>query len=103
MGPFKTKYAVVQNNWMVVNPGKKISIHDLTGIIASAYPVSFFMKNISAQFQNTGVWPFSRYAVSDENFQVASVVCGGSNEPSVLTAWFVGLTSSSLAALWERK
>lgn len=103
MGPFKTKYAVVQNNWMVVNPGKKISIHDLTSIIASAYPVSFLMKNISARFQNTGVWPFSRYAVSDENFQVASVVCGGSNEPSVLTAWFVGLTSSSLAALWERK
>jgi hypothetical protein len=28
------------------------------------------MKNISAGFQNSGVWPFSRNAFIDENFKV---------------------------------
>lgn len=76
MGPFKTKYAVAQNDWMMVNTEekKKISIHDLTSVIASAYPVSFLMKNISVGFQNFGVWQFSRNAFSDENFKVVGVM-----------------------------
>jgi len=45
-------------------------------------------------FQNSGMWPFSRNAFSDEDFKVASAVCGRSNEPSVLTAQSRGLTSS---------
>jgi hypothetical protein len=69
------KYAVAQNDWMMVNTGgkKKISIHDLTSIIATAYPISFLMKNISVGFQNSGVWQFSRNAFSDENFKVVGV------------------------------
>jgi hypothetical protein len=39
------------------------------------------MKIISAGFQNSGIWPFSRNAFSDENFKVASVACGGSVDP----------------------
>jgi hypothetical protein len=33
---------------------------------------------------------------SGEDFKAASVVCGGNNEPSVLTARSVGLTTPSL-------
>jgi hypothetical protein len=33
-----------------------------------------------AGFENSGNWPFARNAFSDEDFKVASIVCGGSNE-----------------------
>jgi hypothetical protein len=55
MGPFKSKYAVSQNDWMVGNPGRTITIHDLTSIVATAYPVSFTMKNILAGFEKPGI------------------------------------------------
>jgi hypothetical protein len=51
MGPFKSKYAVAQNHWMVGNSGRTIAIHDLTSIVATAYPVSFTVKNILAGFE----------------------------------------------------
>jgi hypothetical protein len=69
---------------------KKISIHDLTSRIVSAYPVSFTMKDILAGFENSGICPFSRNAVFDEGFKAASVVCGGFNESCVLTLHSVG-------------
>lgn len=31
LGPFKGKLKVAQNDWLVTNPGKTITIHDLTG------------------------------------------------------------------------
>jgi hypothetical protein len=37
------------------------------------------MKNILAGFGNSVIWPFARNAFSDD-FKVASIVCGGSNE-----------------------
>jgi len=52
------------------------------------------MKNTLVGIKNSDIWPFSSNASSDEDFEVASVVCGGSKEPSVLTAWSVGLTLS---------
>jgi hypothetical protein len=41
------------------------------------------MKSTLAGFQNSGLWPFSRNDFSDKDFQVATAVCGASNEPSV--------------------
>jgi hypothetical protein len=55
MGPCKSKYAVAQNDWMVGNPGRTITIYDLTSIVATAYPVSFTMKNILARFEKPGI------------------------------------------------
>jgi hypothetical protein len=52
------------------------------------------MKNTLAGIKNSDIWPFSINASSDEDFEAASIVCGGSNEPSVLTVWSVGLTLS---------
>jgi hypothetical protein len=40
-----------------------------------------------------------RNCFNDEDFKASSVLCGGSNEPSVLTAGAVGLTTSSVAQL----
>jgi hypothetical protein len=70
---------------MVVLGGKN-SILGITSIFASVHPVAFFMKNILAGVDNSGIWPFSVNAFSDKDFRVASALCGGSNEPCVLKA-----------------
>ena len=74
MRPLTAKYAVTQNDWMM----------------DSAHPVSFIMKNILAGFENSGLWSFSRNTFSYEDFKAAPAVCGGNNEPSVLTPRSVG-------------
>ena len=40
---------------------------------------------------------FAGNAFNDEDFKPSSVLCGGSNEPSVLTAQSLGLTTPSMA------
>lgn len=55
-------------------------------IIASVYPVSFTM-NILPVYENYCIWPLSRNAFSDKDIKAVPVVCGGTHEPSVLTAW----------------
>jgi len=66
-------------------------------IIALALPFSFVTKNTLAGFENSGIWPFSRSAFHVEDFEVVSVLYGGSNERCVLTALSVSMTSSSVA------
>jgi hypothetical protein len=45
------------------------------------------MKSALARIKNSDIWLFSSSASSDEDSEVASIVCGGSSEASVLTAW----------------
>jgi hypothetical protein len=52
------------------------------------------MKNTLTGIKNSDIWLFSSSASSDEDFEAASIVCGGTNEPSVLTAWSLGLIVS---------
>lgn len=58
--------------------------------------VSFIIKNVSAWFENFGIWPFSRNTSGDEIFKAAFVLFGKSNELSLLTMLSVGLTTSSV-------
>ena len=73
MGPFKGKLRVAQNDWMTANPGKTITIHDLASLTNAAYLSSFTVKNITSAFQKPGIWPFSRLAFSDEDFEPSFV------------------------------
>jgi hypothetical protein len=74
MGPFKAKLQVAQNDWMTVNPGRKITIHNLASlIINTAYKALFTIKNIAAAFCMPGIWPFSRLAFNDDDFQSSYV------------------------------
>ena len=44
-------------------------------------------------------WPFAENACNDEGLKSSSVLRGGSNELSVLTAQLLGLTARSMAQL----
>lgn len=48
--------------------------HDLTSIVATAYPVSFTVKNILAGFENPVICPFSGNAFSNKDFEAAPIL-----------------------------
>jgi len=64
---------VPQHDWMTTNPGKVITIHDLASLTNAAYQASFTAKNITVAFAKPGIWPFSRLAFSDLDFEPSSV------------------------------
>lgn len=73
MGPFKQKLSVSQNDWLLNHPGKTITIHDLAGIVTPAYNASFTPNNITAGFKKLGIYPFSRNAFTNDDFECAEV------------------------------
>lgn len=73
LGPFKSKLRVAQNDWMVSNPGKTINNHNLATLANTAYAASFTIKNITAAFKKSGVWPFDRQVFTDEDFAASSI------------------------------
>lgn len=79
MGPFKAKYKVAQNDWMLSHPGKAITIHNIAYLAGKAFENSFTMKNITAGFRKPGIYPLDRNAFSDEDFDAAFVT----DRPSV--------------------
>lgn len=84
MGPFKGKLAIAQNDWLTSNPGKTLTIHDLANLANTAYSNTFTIKNIVAGFSKPGIWPFSRNAFSDDDFD-AAFVTDRDQEPIVIT------------------
>lgn len=73
LGPFKTKLAQIQNDWLLSNPGSTISIPRLPGLIKSAFDLTFTRSNILSAFKKTGIWPFYS-TVFDEEFTQASIL-----------------------------
>nr|XP_034836488.1 uncharacterized protein LOC117992886 [Maniola hyperantus] len=73
MGPFKQKLAVSQNDWLINHPGKTRTIHDLAGIVTPAYNASFTPNNITSGFKKSGIFPVSRNAFTDDDFDCSEV------------------------------
>ena len=74
MGPFKGKLRVAQRDWMTTNTSKVITVHDLASLSNAAYQASFTVKNTRAACAKPGIWPFSRLAFSDLDFETSSAM-----------------------------
>ena len=72
-GPFKQKLPITQNDWLVCNPGKTITIHNLVGIVTPAYTTTYIARNIVAGFSTPAIYPFSWLTFCNDNFQSAEV------------------------------
>jgi hypothetical protein len=59
---------------MTANSGKVITIHDLGSLTNAAYQASCTVKNITAAFPKPSVWPLSRIAFSDVDFEQSPVM-----------------------------
>ncbi len=58
-GPLKRHINSACDAWMRKNPGKTMSIYDIPGIVAIAYPLAVTPLNIQAGFRVTGVQPYN--------------------------------------------
>lgn len=73
IGPFKRQLSVAQNDWLLNHPGRAISIHELACIVTPAYNVTYTARNMLAGFAAPGIYPFSRNAFSDDDFECTEV------------------------------
>lgn len=67
-GPYKTFYNQASNQWLTNNPGKPISIYDVSEIVGAAYPRAFTINNIVKGFAVTGIWPFNEHIFGEDEF-----------------------------------
>lgn len=72
-GPFKTYFKVAQNNWLVTNPGKTVSIYHLPKFAKTAYEGAFTLKNIKNSFEKTGIHPFNSNNFAEHEFLTSYV------------------------------
>lgn len=47
MGPFRVKYKLAPNDWMLSHPGKTIAIHNVVELAGQAFENSFTIKTVS--------------------------------------------------------
>lgn len=67
-GPFKTRYRVAMNEWMLSNPGKTITIYQVGQFVKEAYLYALSPNNVTQGFRKTGIYPLNSNTFSDEDF-----------------------------------
>lgn len=72
-GPFKHYVNLAMDNWMKCHPGQTMTIYDLPGIVAEAFPKATTPTNIAAGFKVSGIWPYNRDVFRDDEYAPSSV------------------------------
>lgn len=67
-GPFKNYCATAFNDWLISNPGKTITIKQISALTKVAFLEAFTQKNITKSFEKPGLWPLNRLAFKEEEF-----------------------------------
>ena len=72
-GLLKRQYDSACTHWMVNNPARPITIHDIGGILGQPYPKAFSCENIVSGFRVGGIWPFNPDIFDESEFLGACV------------------------------
>ena len=72
-GPLKQSYNNECAKWMLNNPGRTITIHEISGLLGGAYPRAVTPSNIVSGFKATGIVPYNPDVFTDEDFLAADV------------------------------
>lgn len=67
-GPFKSALKTSFNDWLQLNPGKRITIHDVARLSRLPYTQAFTPSNITAGFAKSGISPFNRNIFPEDAF-----------------------------------
>lgn len=67
-GPFKTRYRIAMNEWMLSNPGKTVTIYQVGQFVRDAYLAAFSLQNVTQGFVRTGIYPLNSNIFSDDEF-----------------------------------
>nr|CAI5831887.1 unnamed protein product [Callosobruchus analis] len=69
----KNKYNSVMSNWMLSNPGKTVTIYNISGFVKTVMSQTFSHDNILSGFKKAGIHPFNPDVFSDEDFLCSAV------------------------------
>ena len=58
---------------MKLNPGEKISIHDIPSMVRTAFPLATTPNNIQAGFKCSGIWPFNPDVFEEHEYSQSQV------------------------------
>jgi hypothetical protein len=72
-GPLKRYYNSACDDWLLNNPGKPMTIHDIAECVGHAFPLAFTTAYIQAGFRVSGTWPFNRNIFNDDEFMSSYV------------------------------
>ena len=72
-GPLKKYFNSCCNDWQLSNPGKAITIYEISAILGKAYPRAFTPANIISGFRITGIYPYDSNVFTDEDFLSAQI------------------------------
>ncbi|XP_044733272.1 tigger transposable element-derived protein 6-like [Chrysoperla carnea] len=72
-GPLKKYVNNAIDQWLVNHPGQHMTIYDIPGIIAQAFPLAATSSNILMGFKTCGISPFNRDIFQEHDFMPSSV------------------------------
>jgi hypothetical protein len=72
-GPLKKYINTVMDQWMINHPGQQMTIYEIPGIIAQAFPLAATPSNIIAGYKTCGICPFNRDIFQDHDYMPSSV------------------------------
>ena len=64
----KAAYNSAADNWMISNPGKRMSIYEVARIIGEAYLRTAIPNSGMNGFKITGIWPYNKDIFTEEDF-----------------------------------
>ncbi|XP_072401037.1 uncharacterized protein [Diabrotica undecimpunctata] len=64
-GSLKSFYNTACDDWMVTHPESTITIYEVGGCLAYAFPLAFTPRNIESGFRVTCIWPFNSNIFTD--------------------------------------
>ncbi|KAL8613418.1 hypothetical protein ACOMHN_057138 [Nucella lapillus] len=72
-GPFKKHYSIACSEWMVSNPGGKMTMDNVADVTGRAYPKAFTPFTITNGFRSTGISPLNANIFSEKDFLQSSL------------------------------
>lgn len=85
-GAFKANVKSAMNDWMMNNPGKRLTIYDIPEISNFAYKASFTIKNILSGFKSAGIWPINHNIFDENDFLPSQVTQEHKTESNVVNS-----------------
>lgn len=67
--PLKKYVNIACDDWIVRNPGKRLSIYDIPEVLTISLPLAMTESNIKAGFSSTGIHPFNSLIFTDDDFK----------------------------------
>lgn len=72
-GPFKTRYRIAMNEWMLSNPGQTVTIYQIAQFVNEAYLAAFNLTNVTKSFMKTGIYPLNSNIFTEDDFLTSFV------------------------------